>query len=225
MHSLTQPYTALYSHAQPWTPNFLICFMLWHVILCLSHSDLTLYSILGTLACENPALANKNRFGAKNSGMWNSALVIFHLALTNHPISITNHPLSLPITPFLLPITPLSLPITHFYYQSPYFYYQLPHFHYRSPTFITHHSISITNHPKPYYQSPPKLTNPSFYLVIAKPLVEYKRSPIFWLPGHTVPVFSASLTVDQVPKSVYIQISFSKLAAISRGDQLGSTVF
>ena len=128
------------------------------MILCLSHSDLTLYSNFGNIGMWNPALANRNRFGAKNSGMWNSAWVIFHLALTNHPIVLTNHPKVITnhlklITnpppklinpPLSLPIPPLPLPITHFHYQSPHFYYQSPHFYYQSPQTL----LSIT--PKAY---------------------------------------------------------------------------
>jgi hypothetical protein len=136
MHSLTQPRTAMHS-LEPQLTFYIKCtgmwLTLWHVILCLSHSDLTLYSNFGNIGMWNSALANRNRFGAKNSGMWNSALVIFRLALTNHPKVITNHPKLItnpsPMLinpPHSLPITPLSLPITHIHYQSPHFYYQSP---------------------------------------------------------------------------------------------------
>ena len=99
MHSYAQPCTALHSHTQPWTPNYLLCRILWHVIIVF--------------------------------GMWIFALVIFH---------------------------------------------------YQSLTFIT-------NHLKPYYQSPPMDYQSTFFLVIIKPSVEYKRGPIFWLPGNQSQLF------------------------------------
>ena len=101
LHSHAQPYTAIHSHAQPWTPNYLLCRILWHVII--------------TLACDY------------YFGMWFSALVIFPLEVTNsghhgnqewlihlrfHPKVITNHS--------------KAYKSPHIHYQSPHFYYQSP---------------------------------------------------------------------------------------------------
>ena len=183
MHSLTQPYTAMHIYAQLYTAMHSlgthITFYVripWHVII--------------TLTCDY------------HFGMWFSTLVIFPLEVTNsgHYSNqddsftqvftkkfITNQVLGLTNSSEILPITQKSYQSSPKAYKSPLFLTNHPQFHYQSPTFITNHSISITNHPKPYYKSPPMDYQSTFFLVITKPSVEYKRGPIFWLQDNTVP--------------------------------------